>query len=168
MKKLTEEEREKERKEKILLEEYREAGQVCRSYERLIRTGYALFATYGTLIIGYIHSRPFPQPLLEIIPLAIFAILIGMATLNHDIRMRNYYKSHITRADNIEGELGISLYRNGWKNIQKSKTFKNGYLFQLTLVLFIGYISIYLIVIITYRICMYMCVANNAVPGALC
>ena len=135
-------------KQEILIREYEEAGRTCRWYEQLRRMNLFLFVALESVIIGFVQTRSLSSA--ENIPLELFAIFVGITIWNGEVRISEYYKFYIVRAKEIEKMLNMSLYQDGWKKIQKSKTVSLRPLFQLIPVFIVLYFSC----LVFYQICM--------------
>lgn len=130
-------------KQEILIREYEEAGRTCRWYEHLRRLNLFVFVAMVTVIIGFIQTRESSS--IENIPLELFGIFIGITIWDAEKRVSDYYKFYIWRAKEIERELGMTLYQEGWKKIQETTTFSIRIPFQLIPLFIVGYFS-YLII----------------------
>lgn len=134
------------KEQEVLIREYEEAGRTCRWYEHLRRLNLFLFAALTSAIIGFVQSQKFSSG--ANIPLELFGILIGITIWNGEKRISDYYRFYIMRAKEIEEELGMSLYREGWEKIHKTETFSLKLLFQLIPLS----IVVYFIFLIIYQI----------------
>ncbi|MBU7047113.1 MAG: hypothetical protein HXS54_11825 [Theionarchaea archaeon] len=126
-------------KQEILIREYEEAGKTCRWYEHLRRLNLFVFVAMVTVIIGFIQTRELSS--IGNIPLELFGIFIGVTIWDAEKRVSDYYKFYIWRAKDIERELGMTLYQDGWKNIQETTTFSIRIPFQLIPIFIVGYFS---------------------------
>jgi len=81
------------KEEEILLREYAEAGQLCRSYEQLSRTGILIFVVFSTAIVALLHqdaASPTTKITLEVI-----GVIFSVITLNVLVRVGILYKTYI-------------------------------------------------------------------------
>ena len=138
------------KEQEILIREYEEAGRTCRWHEQLRRTNLFLFVALESAILGFVQTRSLSS--VENIPLELFGILIGIAIWNGEVRISEYYKIYMRRAQEIEKTLNMSLYQNGWKNIQKSRTISLSPFFQLIPL----FITVCLICLVSYQIYVFL------------
>ena len=111
------------KEEEILLREYAEAGQLCRSYEQLSRTGILIFVVFSTAIVALLHQDA-ASPTMKI-TLEVIGVIFSVITLNVLVRVGILYKTYIDRAREIEDNLGMDLYKR-WDNAVKgSMTIRN-------------------------------------------
>jgi len=105
----------------IPLQEYTEAGKTCRWYEHLRRRNLFLLIAFQSAVLGFIQYRGAQR--LESIPLELFGLYVAFVCMNAEFRISDYYRSYILRAKELEKQLGMALYTQGWRDIQNSNTF---------------------------------------------
>ncbi len=96
--------------QEILLREYQEAGQTCRNYDQLTRTGFSIFAAVQAAIIGFIGARTGIGPL-ELVLLEVLGLWLSVVILLTTLRLHYRYKTFMERAKCIERHLGMYLYQ---------------------------------------------------------
>ncbi len=92
----------------ILKTEYLEAGQSCRAQEGYVRTTLNMFLTLSTAVAGFLALAPIGMPAKALI-CAVTAV-VALCMLLLVCRHRKIYRSLLNRAQQIEIELGMSLY----------------------------------------------------------
>ncbi len=93
----------------ILLREYAEGGNLCRSYEQLSRTGLAIFIPFAMAVIAYV-LRESTQVLPNII-LSLLGLIVSVLTWAMMFRVRAFYHEAKTRAIEIEKKLHMDFYQ---------------------------------------------------------
>jgi hypothetical protein len=92
---------------KVLLEEWAEAGRVCRWYEQLSRIMITVFVIVQAAVLG-IASEGFLDP--KLVPLESLIVILGGIVAINLSRIRKYFDAYRTRAIEIERSIGIALY----------------------------------------------------------
>jgi hypothetical protein len=107
----------------VLLAEYAEAGAVSRGHEQNVRQALNAYLAISAAIVAVCFTTAVSNPGRAC--LCLFGFAAGAFILNTVFRHRSYYRSYITRAKEIEAELGMKLYTEAWKEIRSSNTFSN-------------------------------------------
>jgi len=92
----------------MLLAEYAEAGQGCRSQEQYVRTTLNMYLTLSAAIGAFLVSVAIPSAVKAYVCLAAFGVGVCMTLLI--LRHRKIYAAFAERAREIEKELEMSLY----------------------------------------------------------
>ena len=110
--------------DQIRLQEYREAGEACRSQATLIRNGLTLFAAIQTAVLSFIATSG-DQHVPEFVLLEGFGLVVSVVTAMTIQRLQFRYADYMRRARKLECRLGMDLYssshrrdgcRGGWGN----------------------------------------------------
>lgn len=97
------------REDEILLREYQEAGEACRSHDQLIRTGLGIFGAVQAAIIGFIGTVSVGSHF-ELALLEILGFVLSIVVLLTTLRLQHRYATYVQRAKCIETRLGMCLY----------------------------------------------------------
>jgi hypothetical protein len=100
--------------QKILLQEYSEAGQVCRNADQLVRTGISIFAAVQAAIIGFIGTQK-GDGTLALQLLKALGLWLSFVVYLTTLRLHYRYKSYMARMRSIENKLGMHLYRYSYR-----------------------------------------------------
>ena len=98
------------REQKILLQEYSEAGQICRNTDQLVRTGISIFAAIQAAIIAFIGTSKHIGSL-EVVLLEVLGLWLSVVVLLTTLRLHYRYKTYMDRAKHIEHKLCMYLYQ---------------------------------------------------------
>ena len=117
-----------------LLSEYKEAGDICRWYEKQTRTSVSIFLPFATALIGLIEGTAVSAPAAKF-GFAAIGLATSLLVLNTIMRLQTYYIAYIHRAKAIKKELGMELYTSGWESVKCTKTVSNKWSFGMVVVL---------------------------------
>jgi len=95
--------------QQILLQEYHQAGQMCRNHDQLLRTGLVIFGAIQAAIIGFIGTQQ-NSGVLELFVLELFGFWLSVIVLLTTLRLGYRYQSYMERAKCIERRLGMYLF----------------------------------------------------------
>ena len=98
-----------------LIAEYQEAGEQCRSIERLTRTGLQVVLVFAAalLALNFQVDMTRNQSALLAFLGAVAGLFLASTVRGHQL----YYRSYMRRLKAIEKDLGMTLYTNGGKAI---------------------------------------------------
>ena len=102
----------------IQIAEYSEAGASCRAHEANVRTALGAYIAISVALI----TIGWTVVLSKVAGILLFVLgfAIGLLVVTVILRHRSYYHSYMTRAQEIEKELGMVLHTRAWKEVKVS------------------------------------------------
>lgn len=99
------------------IQEYLEAARACRNGDDMTRTAFRFYILVALAIVAGLIYKPDSKlgPLINVA-----GLLIGVMTMNIMWRLQIYYRSYMSRANEIEKELGYYLYRRAQRQFSNS------------------------------------------------
>jgi hypothetical protein len=106
------------RRDKLLLEQFKEGAQQCRWYENLTRVSWGIYFPAATILGGYMLSADLANWKKAI--LAAVGTIISFATVLILYRLRIWYSVYMDILKDTESKLGLDIYKNAESNFGPS------------------------------------------------
>jgi hypothetical protein len=102
----------------VQLAEYAEAGAACRAHEANVRTilGAYVAVAMALVTLGWTVTLTRVGGII----LFVLGFAIGLITVTVILRHRDYYRSYMARAQEIEKALGFALHTRAWGEVKAS------------------------------------------------